>query len=165
MTKDKLLPLIERVEQATGPDRELDCLIWIEVGSDLGFDDPPNMWALRRPVRPRICVMGMCLGSALEKYPEDVAGVARNWNVPHLSSSIDAAMTLVPEGWRLDRLQESWRTGRWNAVILKRATPSQLARFDVGGQIVLADAKATGATPALALLAACLRAHSETSNG
>lgn len=102
-----LISLAERVERLAGPCREVDCLIWIEVGNELGFDDPQQKWRLRRPLQPRICVMGRWLGSALEKYPEDVAGVALNWRVPEFTASIDAAMTLVPKGMILRRYMAS----------------------------------------------------------
>jgi hypothetical protein len=98
MNRDELLQLAERVERAEGPDRELDCRIWLFVGERLGGDSEQ---AFRRsePIKPGIVVAGRWMGSALEKYPEDVRGVARNWNVPTFTASLDAAMSLVPEGW------------------------------------------------------------------
>ena len=60
--------LIERLEKATGPDRELDALIWYAV--------------VERP-------------AAGEKIDRDMVN---RW--PTYTASIDAALTLVPEGMR-----------------------------------------------------------------
>lgn len=39
---------------------------------------------------------GRWMGSAFEKYPDDVDGVARCWNVPRFTASLDAALMLAP---------------------------------------------------------------------
>lgn len=149
---ETLIALAERVEAATGADRELDARIWCEVGNKLGFDDPPQKHRLMRPLQPRICVMGRWLGSALDKYPEDAEGVAYNWRVPRLTSSLDAAVSLVPAGW-------GWMVSQPN----EKAIASGLlkARTPVRGEVQYGcDQRfaVAGATPALALTAAALRA-------
>jgi hypothetical protein len=144
MTKaETLLALAERCEAASGPDRYLDARIWCEVGNHLGFDDPPQKHRLMRPLQPRICIMGRWLGSALDKYPEDVEGVAYNWRVPAFSASLDAAMTLRPKGWVLSSVAEHGA---------KRAG----ACWTIPGKY---DCGTMAATPALALTAAALRAR------
>lgn len=68
--------LIERVEAATGPDRELDCEIAIAAGAvpdDMERSFHPNVW---RGIYDN-----------------------RSWRAPEYSASLDAAMTLVPRGW------------------------------------------------------------------
>lgn len=69
-----LIALAERVEKATGPDRELDALIAEAAGwSDVWYRD------------------GMAEGWA--------PGGVCEAGVPHYTASLDAAMSLVPEGW------------------------------------------------------------------
>lgn len=66
------------------------------------------------------------------------------------TASIDAAMQLVPDGWRVAALAETVIEGSdpWNARLLEK-------RFDGRGKSAQGDA----ATPALALCAAALRAR------
>lgn len=75
--------LIERLEKATGPDRELDILI--------GKATSVEGW--------RVCDDG-----SVECYVPDGHEFGEGWiftgqELPAYTSSIDAAMTLVPEGW------------------------------------------------------------------
>lgn len=117
-----LLELAQRVEAAEGPDRGLDALIsamQIRAISETRFKTV-QAWA-------------------------DTA-IFNRWNFPHYTSSLDAAMQLVPERWRLDHLGE------------KRIVPGFIAtvspKMDIDGDAFGGEA----ATPALALTAACLRA-------
>lgn len=143
---ERLLALAAQCEAASGPDRELDARIWCEVGNELGHDDPPQKHRLMRPVQPRICIMGRWLGSALDKFPEDIEGVAHNWHVPALSASLDAAMTLIPAQYRLGTLLEFDGDGRWAAKLFNRGKPGGLPA-------------AGGSSAALAVVVACLRAR------
>lgn len=68
-----LAGLVERLEKATGPDRELDCMIYAQV----------HGWSY--PLR----------GAAFIERNEAM----KEGNAVHYTSSIDAAMTLVPEGF------------------------------------------------------------------
>ena len=77
-----LMDLAERVEAATGPDRELDALIEIEV---VGF--PERAFQQKNAMRPR--------GAA----PIDRMEWLMSWGVLRFTASIDAAITLIPEGW------------------------------------------------------------------
>lgn len=160
-----LLRLADEVEKATGPDRGLDARIWCIVGNELGHDDPAHRHRLMRPLQPRICIMGRWLGSALEKYPDDVEGVAHTWRVPALTGSLDAAMTLVPDNLRLMLCE-------WDADILRPQGPWQAVLCkpgcDPSFEAMYGFRCDHAATPALALCAAALkaRAHStkDTSN-
>jgi hypothetical protein len=86
----ELLRLAELCEKATGPDRELDALIWCALNgkryrshnpaygradeTQVEFTEPPKRTAL-------------------------VSGRGTSGHAKAYTASIDAAMTLVPEGW------------------------------------------------------------------
>jgi hypothetical protein len=74
---DELLRLAERVEAATGPDRELNIAMLPLVG--IRFVDEGH------PIG-QVC------------YDSNGHGVP----MPNFTASLDAAMTLVPEGWWKD---------------------------------------------------------------
>jgi hypothetical protein len=124
---DALIGLAERVEALTGPDREVDCLIWATVIHG-GYE-----WTDANILRVPSC--GLRIGSF------DPALTGRNftcWHepIPAYTASLDASLPLAPEGWfKLERQTNDWMalglTGRW----------------------------CRGATPALALCAAALRAR------
>lgn len=91
--KETLLRLAERVEAATGPDRELDVAIVYALHPDIGryegqcIGDPPIFW--HDPYRKQPC--------------------------PKFTASLDAAMGLVPEGvwdhlkvYQPDHYDELW---------------------------------------------------------
>lgn len=109
---DNLLDLAERVERATGPDRELDADIALATG-----------WKHRS-------------GADWHRVLE--------WERPAWTASLDAAMQLVPEGMER-RVLNICSSGQTRALIYY----NKAMRYCSG------DA----ATPALALTAACLRAH------
>lgn len=114
--------LIERLERATGPSRELDALVWDAVIQDgrplVEFTD--GSWGKRDP-------FDGCAFDTAAAYTE----------------SIDAALTLVPGGsqyWSLSH-QDDWAT-------------NQQFRAAVSGHKPI-----RGATPAIALCIAALRAR------
>lgn len=83
--------LIKRLENATGPDRELDLAIHIA--------------AIRCDPTAQYYPNGNCL-SYYEYHPE-VPGGANEFlteELPHYTASIDAALTLVPEGYCWSRV-------------------------------------------------------------
>lgn len=85
MTRDTLAELAERVEQAAGPDRELDrCLFAVLHGIDRGRATGP-----------------------MDFSP---------------TASLDAAMTLVPEGWWIQHLGQL--IGGWACRIETNGPPS-----------------------------------------
>lgn len=108
-----LIKLAERCEQATGPDRELECRIWIAF-------QPFDFQTARLVV-------------------EDL----EQWVAPRYTASIDAALTLVPEGCL-------WELNQWaNGASAECATTKP---YEPQG-------RRAAATPALALCAAALRAR------
>lgn len=143
MTTD-LSSLIERIEKSEGADREIDALIYhdllgfcrharkVRTGaqSDTGFDCldcGADSWGNK---------------SRNGGYP---AGQGLHDSAPRYTASIDAAMTLVPEGFtglipvRGGKLEEAW---------LWPTDGTMMKGFRV-----------SAATPALALCAAALRAR------
>jgi hypothetical protein len=75
--------IIEKLEAATGPDRELDC--WVQCIKD--GDD----FEIFRRVVPDF----------------------HQWTCPYYTASIDAAMALVPEGWTVANLGEQDDKSWW----------------------------------------------------
>jgi hypothetical protein len=138
MTRETLLGLADRCEQATGPDRELDCEIWADA-NDLKLE-----W------------QGNCLVAGIEGVIGwiDPGEHSRNFStnrsatgpaaIPAYTASLDAAMTLVPEGYN-GRL--GWCKGAGYAEL-----------FNVAAGEGKGETHAA-ATPALALCAAALRAR------
>ena len=92
MTGD-IIQLAADIETAKGPSRLLDCRIWLLVGAELG-----SSFSLgeRAPIKPAEIVNGRWFGSAIEKYPEDIDGVARSWRVPSFTTSRDVADLIMP---------------------------------------------------------------------
>jgi hypothetical protein len=143
MTRETLLGLADRCEQATGPDRELDCEIWADA-NDLKLE-----W------------QGNCLVAGIEGVIGwiDPGEHSRNFStnrsatgpaaIPAYTASLDSAMTLVPEGYRLTGLAETivdcpqpWRAILWE----KKRNTKKRPHGD-------------GATASLALCAAALKAR------
>lgn len=123
--RDALLALADRVEACTGPDREIDNAIW-----DAVYRGPPlecHCTGACNPISPNY--LGACVV------------------VPHYTASIDAAMTLVPEG-------RDWMIDNFDGPHDRRCSASV---FNAKGQDY-ADYEAFAATPAPALCAASLRA-------
>lgn len=164
--------LAERVEQATGPDRELDRAVGFAIGlgvekeRKLYIEMGPAMWVPTPELRgltPYDRARGSTIRSEWVKgsrgrkgHYQDVRwgacdGPSPLTNSPSFTASLDAAMTLVPEGmfWTMD----SWGPpGSWKAGIWR---PQK-------GWVVFNNPSC--ATPALALTAAALRAIEGTRN-
>ena len=123
--------LARRCEEAEGPSRELDCLIGVAIGKF--FTQPNKGW----PDRLDYCRHN---DDGSTTYP----GNGFDQMVPYYTSSLDAAMTLVPEGWQrscgnCDADDHPW------ACLTSNVEPYP-------------DYAANGVTEALALCAAALRA-------
>ena len=110
-----LTSLIERIEAATGPDQELDRLVHYHLAVVKSDRFTEQSWI-------------------------DLAK-KQNWNAPHYSTSIDAALTLLPDGY-------DWIIGNVNGHY--GGTPYAC---------VGSTEQHYAATPALALVAAILRAR------
>lgn len=129
--------LIERLEKATGPDRDLDL--------DITLACLPN----GENGRARLPILAEDVGNHCYEWVE-ISGVSIR-SAPHYTSSIDAALTLVPEGKYWD---------------LSRGLPAQTIRHiywaEVYGDDNAHDSQhpiCPGANPAIALCIAALRAR------
>lgn len=128
-----LLALAERCETATGPDRELDGAIYIAV-------------LIPAERAGRIDQNGGFVGW----WPKDGPYVGAR-EVPAYTASLDAALTLVPEGWH-------WSADSRRFGYVRGRGPQDGAPDPEGW------ARGT-ATPALALCAAALRALAAQAEG
>jgi hypothetical protein len=132
-----LLALAERCEQATGPDRDLDALIRCAVFA------PQGAFVRRSPINGAWCIYEISYGGKERSW--EPRGLSREARVGAFTASLDAAMTLVPEGF-------DWLIGRTNDGLTIHA--------EVGGRGD--EFMRFGNTPALALCAAALRARAST---
>jgi hypothetical protein len=148
-----LLALAERVEKAAGPSFTLDALITIAI-------DPQRQTVVdQEPGRfPRKAIYGP-ITEFIPMAEENGKDAAQYLNAPAYTASLDAAITLAPEGWLLDQVGENWRTGAWIARVAERASPKLIEAFDAGRVIGRESEGGEAATPALALTAAALRAR------
>ena len=127
--------LLARVLESTGPDRELDAEIALAFGIVAQ--------------RGGNCFYGHKHYSVmvLDRDYYDHDGNAPE--LPNYTASLDAALTLVPEGW-------SWHAALRTYLTPFRGTGSV---WQEGQQYALFNADA--ATPARALIAACIKARME----
>jgi len=127
-----LMELASRVEAGEEPDRELDVRISLALsGTPYSDSDVIDMLAIRDEPT------GYGVYRPADEY------------VPAYTASLDAAMTLVPEGW-------DWT--------LYSDGSCEIGRKPDRGCLMNADYIAEAATPALALTAAALRAHQGTAH-
>lgn len=145
----KLLELVERVEKLDGPSRHIDTQIEIllDPGAQhiIGHEEGPFP---RKPIYgPRSSFWEWACDDSME--PPAFGGIST------YTDSLDAATSLVPEGWVLGIQQNCHTAGGWCA---------KLTRTD-GGNVQLDFAQAFASTPALALTAAALRARAASLTG
>lgn len=136
--------LLAALEAATGPGRELDAAIWLAIHR-------PNYKYPRQ-------VMNRTPSSYAEAVERHTVSVDRGITAPAYTASLDAALTLVPEGWFLDGLREgrkriTYATDRHEPLGWFQ---SELQYID-GGRLIRERAKSF----ALALCIAALRARGE----
>jgi hypothetical protein len=138
-----LKALLARVVEGTGPDRELDA----EIGAAFRVlptnSVGPNVlgW-LRRWEGPFVTDPAL---------PGHILTENRiNWKAPPYTASLDAALTLVPDGWSWHVALRKWPTPT-------RATGSVWCESRDGSKLFYVDAT----TPTRALIAACLKARME----
>ena len=128
--RDELLALADRVEAATGADRELDADIAVAAA---GF---------RRVSESMLCKDEW-------DYASNADGYFLAW--PRYTASIDAALTLVPSGWTWSIVHER----EWELS----GKPAYFSDLRRGYRTSYDNATLSwSATPALALTAAALRA-------
>lgn len=148
---DPLLALAARVELADGPSRELDALVWCEIGIGSPWT-PENCWLAATVRPPEQEIAGMALWDWLDRYPDDAGDLGKTYNVPAYTASLDAAMTLALPSWWL-RLAgplspEAYGYSREEERIFRAGFGMIGAPYSVG---------ASGTTLPLAIVAACLK--------
>ena len=139
MTKsEQFEALALRCEQATRPDRELDLAIWRAVTGE------PWCWHVDFPAQTVI---------TWDRYGVEAAGNPIV-SLDELTASLDAALTLVPEGMR-PSVGQNVHHGYWHAFVqsIVDSTPHQL-----GGAV-------SNTSGALALCAAAIRARAQMERG
>ena len=141
-----LLELAARCEKATGPDRELDAWIWVQSGL-LAVSCPET--TAKGPAVAVGYYSGRDPSIPLDELT--MADVTPAYGCPEFTASLDAAMTLVPEGWVFVRLER------------ERAFPGESRQWDFWAVMMEPHgpgySKVSAETPALALCAAALRAR------
>ena len=128
--------LITRLEAATKGSVKLDCEIALAVG-----------WTIfRHTVQNNY-------DSVWDEWlpPGKLPGAGIPGQMPFYTTSLDAALTLVPDGWTVARISQTDRKG-WN-VELREGYLSSYNR------VVIAPYKYNAPTPALAMCAAALKAR------
>jgi len=140
--KEELLKLAERVEALSGPDREVDARIWCALNGKKyvshwrEYDGPNTRVEYIEPPK---------------RTPFASSTVALQW-----TASLDAAMTLVPKTMSLVDLTLSWEPPEPEVFPACSITWYPAAVIHNGKDWHALTA--SGATPALALTAAALRA-------
>ena len=137
--------LLDKLRAAEEGSRELDCCISAELEDrEVFFDGNTMMGRSRTPPHDQ-CVLGWI----------DPGKQARNFQAgwakppwPHYTTSIDAALTLVPEGWIW---KANWFNSKGYALVGK---PSEKGNFKEPHKY-----PALAKTPALALCIAALTAR------
>lgn len=151
--REQFAALLARVEAATGPDREIDTDLLLATGSD------PRMYG-RASLNDGGKVVwkmgdGECLSEAVARHPARKADAAIWFQVPQYTAALDATLALcervLPGKLYEDRDWPLWMpsicqlmNGNWAANLYRQSD----------GLRGHGEAK----TPALALLAAMLRA-------
>jgi hypothetical protein len=129
----ELLKLAERCEKATGPDRELDVCIWAAI-------TPADTYRRIEPGKSYSTwqIRDKPSGEWRDYYP--------SLNAKRYTETLDAAVTLVPEGWFWMLCQQPVSARVWTEGNHAHSVPR--------GQTDIRPA-----TPILALIVACLRAR------
>jgi hypothetical protein len=138
-----LLELAERCEKATGPDRELDAMLAVAVDFVAENSNPPSARSLHSDYG----------GS------NSYADIGAHWpRLPRYTASLDAAMTLVPDGC-LATVRQLWDGPERHGYAIVSTYSDDAEECD--GKFHLDDYTGLAATPALALCAAALKARAE----
>jgi len=154
--------LIERLEKAEGPDREIDVLLWREFGWSEIRDPERN--SVTDILGPDVRVNTRTISEAIDLFLHtDANGIARAWNVPRLTASLDAALALVERvlpGWRAQFWQQ--RSGRWHARLIRDVHYALVTTEDEDRTRDGDDEIAGARTAPIALLIAALKAIAQT---
>ena len=138
--------LAQRVEALTGPCRETDA----EIAIALRRHHPAGLWSLNFPEwepdytdKGRVWAVGNINGNGSHR--------SGSWISEFYTASIDEALTLMPKGYCVSAMGEIPDDLCWYVNLWQDGS-------DEGEPEVRAK------TPAIALTAACLRAHAQRGN-
>lgn len=147
--------LIKRLEECTGPDRELDAEIAValRILPEPSRQAPDVSWIDRNFPEWR----ARKDGKVEVVHSNGTGGV--HWQPARYTASVDAAMQLVPEGWTYHIMGQKCPPGTQelfmaDAWMTKHHVTT--AKYDVRD--------VEGATPAIALTISCLRARQAQEN-
>jgi hypothetical protein len=140
-TMSGLLELAERVEKATGPDAEMDMLIWAALNGVTEIRDTESKRVEGRDITDGQWLLLGWIDPG--KHSRNFSPYGGDKAYPNVTASLDAAITLVPDGWR------------WSVDSVGVAAASK-----EGQQITSPSPlwEKAAVNPALALCAAALRA-------
>lgn len=151
--KEVLLDLANRCEREE-PSRELDCRIWAEI-NDYAVRVVKNQLIGRNRQAPH----DECLIGWADKRPIHTLDITFDKTfVARFTTSLDAAVTLVPEAWEWQTSNRAPKPHAGRAYIHNR----ELIFAGMSGRTrnpKYRSAECTALTPALALCAAALRAR------
>lgn len=152
--------LIERLERAAGADRELDCLVWAaRSGYEPIWRDNDLLARNRKPPHDTCWLGSIDPGKTQRNFSE-----TRGFNppIPAYTASLDAALTLLPEGYAVNSLT-IWHGCPSSVTILGTARRPFGKDRRVTFCHTVTDGKwtAEAATPALAVSAAALKARAD----
>jgi len=125
--------LITKLEQATGPSRELDAEIGIAIG----------VWRRRD------------LGGGCYLWEEN--GVNTGNKPPYYTSSIDAALTLVPKGWQW-QVSNRAKAPHKSRAYINNGKPINASLGGLTRNHEYIGFEETAATSPIAICIACLKA-------
>ncbi len=148
MTLDQI---IAELEKATGPSAAFDCRIFLALFDKQIMVDTGGYGKNTRPVRYKSARQ---IWTDAWPHWEDsceTKDLAAHLGCPSYTSSIDAALTLVPEGWTVARINQN-DNYTWACELRK----GHLTSFD---KVVFGGKKHADPTPAIALVIAALRAR------
>ena len=106
--------LIAALSNAVMPCRELDALVWLELGDDWTFDDVTTTTTDRLPIAPWKPVCGRTMYECIEAKQ---VGCADAWNVPHLTYDHGSVVTLFHKTLRDVHCNIAFRSAEGSAVI------------------------------------------------
>ena len=143
------MTLIERLEAAETGSRELDAAVAVAAKVDLPSPMGDCKATLRLPRKDDDCASGTY-------WLVQRSGMSLR-TAPPLSTSIDAALTLVPKGWRWEVADYAGDQDGPRAALYRNLYSEEFEPDDAIG--------AYGFTPALALCIAALKAREQTNDG
>jgi len=146
MNMVELLALADRVERAVKGDRLLDTEVWLAVGG-AAVETYKREFGRLPTLSPSERVNGITAYECAKRFPNNMEQIAHHWGIPKLTASLDAALTLLPDGalYRVGNDEDD--IGSFKAEIIS------------GEALRLSTAVAISAP--LALCAAALRARAE----